>query len=35
MIYLKEDSIFKEALAAGCITIGDFAKYIKSKNMCK
>lgn len=30
MIYIKNNSIFQEALKAGCISVADFAKYVKN-----
>jgi hypothetical protein len=29
MIYTKSNSIFQKAMKAGCISVADFAKYIK------
>lgn len=30
MIYTRSNSIFKEAIKAGCISVADFANYVKS-----
>lgn len=30
MIYTKSSSIFQEAIKAGCISVSDFANYVKN-----
>ncbi len=30
MIYTKSSPIFQEAIKAGCISVADFANYVKS-----